>query len=158
QWRRDEIKKGERNTIVTSFNRNFPGRNDANPETLAFMGSPEIVMAYGLAGRLSFNPLSDTLPGKDGPWRLVPPAPAPDLPQKGFVRSREGYEAPAADPSRVTVRVEPGSERLQILDPFDRHADSDFVEMPILLKTKGKTTTDHISPAGFWLRFRGHLD
>jgi aconitate hydratase len=158
QWRRDEIKKGERNTIVTSFNRNFPGRNDANPETLAFMGSPEIVMAYGLAGRLSFNPLSDTLPGKDGPWRLAPPAPAPDLPAKGFVRSREGYEAPAADPSRVTVHVEPGSERLQILDPFDRHADSDFVEMPLLLKTKGKTTTDHISPAGFWLRFRGHLD
>jgi aconitate hydratase len=158
QWRRDEIKKGERNTIVTSFNRNFPGRNDANPETLAFMGSPEIVMAYGLAGRLSFNPLTGTLPGKDGPWRLDPPAPAPDLPQKGFVRSREGYEPPAADPSRVTVHVEPGSERLQILDPFDRHADSDFVEMPLLLKTKGKTTTDHISPAGFWLRFRGHLD
>jgi aconitate hydratase len=158
QWRRDEIKKGERNTIVTSFNRNFPGRNDANPETLAFMGSPEIVMAYGLAGRLSFNPLTDTLPGRDGPWRLAPPAPAPDLPQNGFVRSREGYEPPAADPSRVAVHVEPGSERLQILDPFDRHADSDFVEMPLLLKTRGKTTTDHISPAGFWLRFRGHLD
>ena len=158
QWRRDEIKKGERNTIVTSFNRNFPGRNDANPETLAFIGSPEIVMAYGLAGRLSFDPLRDTLPGRDGPWRLAPPAPAPDLPEKGFVRSREGYLAPPGDPARIQVRVDPGSERLQILDPFGRHVDSDFNEMPVLLKTKGKTTTDHISPAGFWLRFRGHLD
>ena len=158
QWRREEIKKGERNTIVTSFNRNFPGRNDANPETLAFMGSPEIVMAYGLAGRLSFNPLTDTLPGKDGPWRLEPPAPAPDLPARGFVLSRQGYEPPAEDGSKVPVRVDPGSERLQILDPFDRNSDSDFVEMPVLIKTKGKTTTDHISPAGLWLRFRGHLD
>ena len=158
QWRREEIKKGEKNTIVTSFNRNFPGRNDANPETLAFMGSPEIVMAYGLAGRLSFNPLTDTLPGKDGPWKLAPPAPAPDLPSKGFVFSRQGYEAPADDAARVTVKVDPGSERLQILDPFDRNSDNDFVKMPVLIKTKGKTTTDHISPAGLWLRFRGHLD
>jgi aconitate hydratase len=158
QWRRDEIKKGERNTIVTSFNRNFPGRNDANPETLAFIASPEIVMAYGLAGRLSFNPLTDTLKGSGGDWKLEPPAPAPELPERGFVRSLKGYEAPAADPQAVQVRVEPKSERLQILDPFDRHADHDFVEMPVLMKTKGKTTTDHISPAGFWLRFRGHLD
>jgi aconitate hydratase len=158
QWRRDEIKKGETNTIVTSFNRNFPGRNDANPETLAFMGSPEIVMAYGLAGRLSFNPLADSLDGPGGPWTLRPPAPAPELPERGFVRSRAGYEAPAGDPATVHVEVDPGSERLQILDPFDRHADADFVEMPVLMKTKGKTTTDHISPAGLWLRFRGHLD
>ena len=158
QWRRDEIKKGERNTIVTSFNRNFPGRNDANPETLAFMGSPEIVMAYGLAGRLSFNPLTDELKGRDGAFRLAPPGKAPEIPEKGFVRSRAGYEPPPADPASVRVMVDPRSERLQILDPFDRHADQDFVEMPILMKTKGKTTTDHISPAGFWLRFRGHLD
>jgi aconitate hydratase A / 2-methylisocitrate dehydratase len=158
QWRRDEIKPGQRNSIITSFNRNFPGRNDANPDTLAFMGSPEIVMAYGLAGRLSFNPLVDELPGPKGAWRLEPPAVAPDIPERGFVLSRQGYEAPAADPGAVTVRVEPKSERLQILDPFDRHADRDFVEMPVLMKTKGKTTTDHISPAGFWLRFRGHLD
>src|SRR5713226_3339131 len=134
------MKKGERNTIVTSFNRNFPGRNDANPETLAFMGSPEIVMAYGLAGRLSFNPLSDTLAGPGGPWKLAPPKKAPELPARG------------------AVHVDPGSERLQILDPFDPVVDAAFVEMPLLMKTKGKTTTDHISPAGFWLRFRGHLD
>jgi aconitate hydratase len=158
QWRRDEIKKGERNTIVTSFNRNFPGRNDANPETLAFIGSPEIVMAYGLAGRLSFNPLTDELKGRDGSFRLTPPAKAPELPEKGFVRSLAGYEAPPSEAASVRVKVDPRSERLQILDPFDRHADQDFVEMPILMKTKGKTTTDHISPAGFWLRFRGHLD
>ncbi|HKQ96674.1 MAG TPA: aconitate hydratase [Candidatus Polarisedimenticolia bacterium] len=158
QWRREEIRKGEKNTIVTSYNRNFPGRNDANPETFAFIGSPEIVMAYGLAGKLSFNPLADTLPGKDAPWKLAPPKPAPELPAKGFILSRAGYDAPPADPTSVAVSVSPGSERLQILDPFDRHADHDFTEMPVLMKTKGKTTTDHISPAGFWLRFRGHLD
>jgi len=158
QWRRDEIKKGEKNSIVTSFNRNFPGRNDANPETLAFIASPEIVMAYGLAGRLSFNPLTDSLDGPRGSWTLSPPARAPELPERGFVRSRTGYEAPSPNPAVVQVAVDPGSERLQILDPFDRHADVDFVEMPVLMKTKGKTTTDHISPAGFWLRFRGHLD
>ena len=158
QWRRDEITKGQRNTIVTSFNRNFPGRNDANPETLAFMGSPEMVMAYGLAGRLSFDPRRDALQGKDGAFYLNAPAPAPELPQRGFVASSTGYEAPAVVPSEVTVRVDPHSERLQILDPFDRYGDQDFMEMPILMKTRGKTTTDHISPAGFWLRFRGHLD
>ena len=158
QWKRDEIKKGEANTIVTSFNRNFPGRNDANPETLAFIGSPEITMAYGLAGRLSFNPLSDTLPGAKGPWKLRPPQPAADLPPRGFVRSREGYLAPPEDPDGVTLAVDPRSERLQMLDPFDPAVDADFVEMPMLIKTRGKTTTDHISPAGFWLRFRGHLD
>ncbi|MGH9749023.1 MAG: aconitate hydratase [Candidatus Polarisedimenticolia bacterium] len=158
QWRRPEIRKGETNTIVTSFNRNFPGRNDANPETLAFMGSPEIVMAYGLAGRLSFNPLTDTLDGPGGPWRLVPPRPAPEIPERGFVLSREGYVPPAAEAHAVRMSVDPRSERLQILDPFTPMVDADFVKMPLLLKTKGKTTTDHISPAGFWLRFRGHLD
>jgi len=158
QWRREEITKGERNSIITSFNRNFPGRNDANPETMAFIGSPEIVMAYGLAGRLSFNPLHDEIAGDKGAWRLTAPAPAPDLPVDGFVRSRAGYLAPSNDPVSVRIEVSPGSERLQILDPFDRHADQDFVEMPLLVKTRGKTTTDHISPAGLWLRFRGHLD
>jgi aconitate hydratase len=158
QWKRDGIRKGEANSIVTSFNRNFPGRNDANPETLAFIGSPEITVAYGLAGRLSFNPMTDTLPGTRGPWRLRPPQPAPDLPPRGFVRSREGYLAPPENPEVVVLAVDPRSERLQLLDPFDPSADADFVEMPILVKTRGKTTTDHISPAGFWLRFRGHLD
>ena len=159
QWRRDEVKKGERNSIMTSFNRNFPGRNDANPETMAFIGSPEIVMAYGLAGRLTFNPLKDALTGPDGSeWRLEPPAPAPDLPEGGFVRSRGGYAPPTETPEGMSVVVAPASERLQVLDPFDAHVDSDFMKMPLLMKTKGKTTTDHISPAGFWLRFRGHLD
>jgi len=158
QWRRDEIKKGQRNTIVTSFNRNFPGRNDANPETLAFMGSPEITMAYGLSGRLSFNPLADTLPGKDGPWTLRPPKKAPEIPESGFVRSREGFVPPSDDPDRIELKVAKDSERLQLLQAFDPMVDADFVEMPLLFKTKGKTTTDHISPAGFWLRFRGHLD
>lgn len=158
QWRRDEIQKGQRNTIVTSFNRNFPGRNDANPDTLAFIASPEIVMAYGLAGRLSFNPDSDALAGRDGSFRLDPPGVAPELPEKGFVMSRTGYQPPPEDGSGVTISVDPRSERLQILDPFGAHIDHDFVEMPLLIKTKGKTTTDHISPAGFWLRFRGHLD
>jgi aconitate hydratase len=158
QWRREEIKKGQRNTIVTSFNRNFPGRNDANPETLAFMGSPEIVMAYGLAGRLSFNPLRDELPGPGGPWTLKPPAKAPEIPERGFVLSRQGFVPPADDPGSVELRVDSNSERLQILQAFGPTADADFVDMPLLFKTKGKTTTDHISPAGFWLRFRGHLD
>jgi aconitate hydratase len=159
QWRRDGVEKGERNSIITSFNRNFPGRNDANPETMAFIASPEIVLAYGLAGRLSFDPLEDELPGRDGrAWRLQPPAPAPELPDRGFVRSRAGYLPPAERPESVRVIVPPESERLQILDPFDAHVDTAFMEMPVLLKTRGKTTTDHISPAGFWLRFRGHLD
>jgi len=158
QWRREEIKKGQRNTIVTSFNRNFPGRNDANPETLAFMGSPEIVMAYGLAGRLSFDPLADTLPGPGGPWKLRPPEKAPEIPDRGFILSRRGFVPPPDDASGVELRVERTSERLQLLQAFDPMGDADFVDLPLLLKTKGKTTTDHISPAGFWLRFRGHLD
>jgi aconitate hydratase len=159
QWKRDEIQKGEKNTIVTSFNRNFPGRNDANPETMAFIGSPEIVMALGLAGRLSFNPLTDTLPGKDGSsWKLEAPKPMPDLPPGGFLFAREGYVPPPAQGASVEVAVAPGSERLQLLPPFPAPRAEEFQRMPVLLKTRGKTTTDHISPAGSWLRFRGHLD
>jgi aconitate hydratase len=158
QWKRDEITTGEKNTIITSFNRNFPGRNDANPETLAFIGSPEIVMAYGLAGRLSFNPLTDSLETNGTTWKLTPPKPAPDIPEKGFVFAREGYVAPAKDPEAVSVVIAEDSERLQALTPFPAPNPADFVAMPLLLKTKGKTTTDHISPAGSWLRYRGHLD
>ena len=159
QWQRDSVKKGERNSIVTSFNRNFPGRNDANPETLAFIASPEVVMAYGLAGSLSFNPLTDSLHGGDGKeWKLEAPKPAPDIPEKGFVFSREGFVPPAENPEEITVTVAPDSERLQVLVPFAPPKAEEFQRMPLLLKTKGKTTTDHISPAGPWLRYRGHLD
>jgi aconitate hydratase len=159
QWRRDEIKPGERNTIVTSFNRNFPGRNDANPETMAFIGSPEVVMAYGLAGRLSFNPLVDSLTAADGTtWKLEPPAKAPDLPPGGFASAADGYLPPAKSPDLIEVQIARGSQRLALLTSFTPPQDEDFADMPILLKTKGKTTTDHISPAGSWLRFRGHLD
>jgi aconitate hydratase len=159
QWRRDEIKKGQRNTIVTSFNRNFPRRNDDNPETLAFIGSPEIVAAYALAGRLSFNPLSDPIPIPEGTgFRLEPPGPAPDLPRAGFVRDGSGYVAPPEDGSAVEIRLTEGSRRLQRLEPFEPWNERDFERLPLLLKAAGKTTTDHISPAGPWLRFRGHLD
>jgi len=158
QWRRDEIKKGERNTIVTSFNRNFPARNDGNRETLAFIASPEIVMAYGLAGRLSFNPLTDELDGANGRFKLTAPKPAPEVPPGGFIPDLAGYLAPAANASGVQVAVSPTSERLQLLEPFAAWDGHDFEKLPILLKARGKCTTDHISPAGPWLRFRGHID
>ncbi len=159
QWRRDEIKPGQKNTIVTSFNRNFPARNDGNADTLAFIASPEIVAAYALAGRLSWNPLRDPLVGADGePFVLSPPAQAPDLPSGGFVKDLEGYVSPAADGSAVEVRIADGSERLQRLTPFPAWDGKDFERLPLLLKARGKCTTDHISPAGKWLRFRGHLD
>ena len=159
QWRRDEVKQGENNTIVSSFNRNFPRRNDGNAETMAFITSPEIVIAYGLAGRLSFNPLTDVLaaPG-GGEWRLRPPAEAPEMPSDGFIGRGYGYQAPAEDGSSARVEVAPDSQRLQLLQPFDPWDGGDFERMPLLLKVKGKCTTDHISPAGPWLRYRGHLD
>ncbi len=158
QWQRDDIKRGERNTIVTSFNRNFPARNDANPETLAFIGSPEIVTALALAGRLDFNPLTDTLPGPNGqPVRLAPPQ-APELPGQGFAAGEAGFVEPPADGSSVIVQVKPDSERLQLLQPFPAWDGEDFERLALLLKVKGKCTTDHISPAGPWLRYRGHLD
>jgi aconitate hydratase len=163
QWQRDDLagkpKEERRNAIITSFNRNFPKRNDGMAETLAFIASPEIVMAYGLAGRLDFNPLTDEIPGADGKsWKLVPPKPAPDLPEKGFVRDEGGYEAPAADGSGVQVTIAPDSSRLQALSPFPAWDGKDFVDLPVLLKAKGACTTDHISPAGPWLKYRGHLD
>ncbi len=159
QWRRDEIKPGVANSIITSFNRNFPRRNDGNPDTLAFIASPEIVAAYALAGKLSFNPLTDSIPARDGRrFRLVPPGQAPDLPPRGFVAGSTGFVAPPADGSTVEVRVEAESKRLQLLAPFPAWDGGDFERLPLLFKAKGKCTTDHISPAGPWLRFRGHLD
>jgi len=154
QWRRDDIKPGQKNSIVNSFNRNFPGRNDANNETLSFIASPEIVLALGLAGRLTFNPMTEKL----GDVRLDPPPPADDVPRDGFVTPLEGYVAPAEDGASVEVAIDPASPRLQKLEPFPAWDGADFVECPLLFKAKGKCTTDHISPAGPWLRFRGHLD
>ncbi|MDP4200562.1 MAG: aconitate hydratase [Bacteroidota bacterium] len=159
QWKRDDIKKGDRNTIISSYNRNFPGRNDANPATLAFVASPEVVIAYALAGDLSVNPLKDELTAEGGKkYRLTPPPKVEALPALGYAGRRKGYMPPALDPSNVSVTVPGASERLQILQPFRPMVDAETTNLPVLIKTKGKTTTDHISPAGTWLRFRGHLD
>jgi aconitate hydratase len=159
QWRRDGIKPGEKNSIVTSFNRNFPRRNDGNEATMAFIASPEIVMAYGLAGRLSFNPLTDTLTAPDGTlWKLEPPAQVDELPERGFLGRGFGYQPPADDGDSVKVEVAPDSQRLQLLEPFAPWDGQELDHLHLLLKAKGKCTTDHISPAGPWLRFRGHLD
>ena len=158
QWKRDNIKKGQKNSILNSYNRNFPRRNDGNPDTLAFIGSPETVMAIGLSGRLSFDPIHDELQVNGKPFKFKEPKKASDIPQKGFAISWQGYQAPPADGSKSKVEIKPDSERLAFLEPFDAWNGEDFKELPILLKASGKCTTDHISPAGPWLRFRGHLD
>ncbi len=155
QWKRDDIKPGEKNTIVTTFNRNFRGRNDANNETLAFIGSPELVMALGLAGRLDFNPMTDELETPKGKIKLKAPQ-AAELPEKGFVPDPSGYQAPAGRSAKVSVS--PTSERLQLLAPFTVWNGKDFTDQLVLAKAKGKCTTDHISPGGKWLNYRGHLD
>ena len=157
QWKRSDVGATETNTIVSSFNRNFPGRNDGSASTLSFLTSPEIVTALAFAGSLEFDPVNGTIPGPDGrPFRFTAPE-GDELPARGFAKGEEGFEAPAAGEA-VEVVIPPGSERLQLLAPFPRWDAKDFTELPILVKTKGKTTTDHISPAGAWLRFRGHLD
>ncbi len=158
QWKRSDVGKDEVNTIVSSFNRNFPGRNDGSASTLSFLTSPEIVTALAFAGTLEFDPVHGTMPGADGkPFRFTAPE-GEELPARGFVRSEEGYEPPVGDGDSVTVEVAPNSERIQLLQPFPRWEGKDFAELPILVKAKGKTTTDHISPAGAWLRYRGHID
>jgi len=158
QWKRSDVAATEANTIVSSFNRNFPGRNDGSAATLSFLTSPEIVTALAFAGTLEFDPVHGTLPGPDGrPFRFTPPE-GEQLPPQGFARGEEGYEAPVDDPDSVSVQVPPDSERLQLLQPFPRWDGKDIAELPLLVKTKGKTTTDHISPAGAWLKYRGHLD
>ena len=156
QWRRDDFKKGETNTIVTSFNRNFKGRNDANPDTLSFIGSPETVMALGLAGRLDFNPATDELETPDGKKIKLQAPEASEFPSQGFVTDEEGYQKPQG--AGTEVKVAPTSERLQLLEPFAPWDGKDIEDMIVLAKAKGKCTTDHISPAGKWLRYRGHLD
>ncbi|RIK41383.1 MAG: aconitate hydratase [Chloroflexi bacterium] len=159
QWQRARDVATKPNTIVTSYNRNFPMRNDGQPTTMNFIGSPELVTAMALAGRLSFNPLTDTLTGADGqPFRLEPPKPAPEVPAQPFARGRKVYVAPPEDGSDIVLKVDPQSERLQVMEPWPAWDGQDFLDLPVLLKAKGKTTTDHISPAGPWLRYRGHLD
>jgi len=159
QWKRVDIEPEAVNSIVTSFNRNFKKRADGNPNTNAFIGSPETVMAYGLAGRLDFNPLTDKLSNEKGEEvALEAPAPADELPPAGFAAAGSGYEAPPTERAGREVIVDPGSERLALLEPFDRWDGEDLRDLPLLLKVKGKCTTDHISMAGPWLRFRGHLD
>ena len=155
QWKRDDIKQGDKNTILTSFNRNFRGRNDANMETLSFIGSPEIVMAMGLAGRIDFNPMTDELEGPKGKIKLKAPV-APELPEKGYVPDLLGYQKPEGE--KAVVAVSPLSDRLQLLHPFKKWDGNDFVDHLVLAKAKGKCTTDHISPGGKWLNYRGHLD
>jgi aconitate hydratase len=158
QWKRTDIAPNQPNTIVSSFNRNFPGRNDGSQETLSFITSPDLVIALAFAGTLDFNPLTDTLTAPNGQKVRFTAPEGEELPREGFARGAEGYEEPAADGDSVTVEVPAHSERLQLLGPFAAWSGRDFNDLPVLVKTKGKTTTDHISPAGPWLRFRGHLD
>jgi aconitate hydratase len=156
QWKRDDIEAGERNTIVTSFNRNFPKRNDGNAETLAFIGSPETVVAMALSGRLDFDPRRDALVAEDGTeLRLTEPV-GEELPSS-FDRGDDVF-VPPVEGEDVEVVVAPESERLQLLEPFPAWDGEDLTDLPVLLKAQGKCTTDHISMAGPWLRFRGHLE
>ncbi|MGZ6896478.1 MAG: aconitate hydratase [Acidimicrobiia bacterium] len=157
QWQRDDIQPGETNTIVCSFNRNFPARNDGNASTLSFIGSPETVTAMALTGRLDVDFVREAIAAPDGTEvRLVAPV-ADELPSKGFDPGESGFVPPATDPDTVTIVVSPDSDRLELLQPFPAWDGRDAVGLRVLMKAAGKCTTDHISPAGKWLRFRGHL-
>jgi aconitate hydratase len=157
-WARVGAEKAEKNTIVHSFNRNFAKRADGNPNTFAFVGSPEIVTAMAIAGDLNFNPLTDTLINNKGEQVKLDPPTGFELPPKGFAVDDAGYQAPAKDGSKVEVLVSPASKRLQLLEPFPAWEGTDLKGLKLLIKAKGKCTTDHISMAGPWLKFRGHLD
>ncbi len=158
QWARHNAEKGERNSIMTSFNRNFAKRNDGNPNTHGFVASPEVVTAFAIAGTLKFNPLTDYLINKRGEKVLLEEPKGIDLPPLGFAVDDNGYQEPAADGSKVDVVVAPDSNRLQLLQPFSAWDGNDYNGMYLLIKAKGKCTTDHISMAGPWLRYRGHLE
>lgn len=157
-WSRMGAEKKEKNTIIHSFNRNFAARQDGNPNTYAFVGSPEIVTALAIAGDLTFNPLTDSLTNEKGEQVKLDPPVGDELPTKGFAVEDAGYVAPLEDGSKVDVVVEPTSSRLQLLSPFEKWGGENFSDMYLLIKAKGKCTTDHISMAGPWLKFRGHLD
>ena len=158
QWDRRDVAEGDVNVIVNSYNRNFPKRNDGLASTLAFVTSPETVVALALAGRLDFDPRADTLTNEAGEEVRLEVAAGEELPDGGFVSAEEGFVSPPQDGSGVEVRVSPDSERLQLLEPFPAWDGADFVDLPILVKARGKCTTDHISAAGPWLRYRGHLE
>lgn len=158
QWKRDDVKDGEVNSIMSSYNRNFPGRNDGSAQTLSFLTSPEITVAFGIAGTLDFDPQKDEIKANGKSFRLTAPTPAPEIPANGFVKDLHGYLAPAANSSAVDVSIKSGSDRLQALTAFTAWDGKDFTDLPLLIKAAGKCTTDHISPAGKWLKFRGHLD
>ena len=158
QWARHGAEKGEKNSIITSFNRNFSKRADGNPNTHSFVASPEIVTALAIAGRLTFNPLTDTLTNVDGEEVMLDEPTGLELPTKGFDVEDAGYQAPAEDGSKVQVLVSPTSDRLQLLEPFKEWEGTDLKGLKLLIKAKGKCTTDHISMAGPWLKYRGHLD
>jgi len=159
QWNRPELDKDQKNTIVTTYNRNFPGRNDGRRNTLNFIGSPEMIIALALGGKLSFNPLKDELTAADGSkFKLESPKLAPEVPEEGFVRPEGIFIAPPKTSDDIEIIIDPNSKRLQRLEPFLKWNGKDFEEIPILVKAKGKCTTDHISPAGAWLSLRGHLD
>jgi len=157
-WDRMGAEKQEKNTIIHSFNRNFAKRADGNPNTYAFVASPELVTAFAIGGRLSFNPLTDTLTNDKGEQVKLDAPSGDELPTKGFAVEDAGYQAPAADGSHVTVAVSPTSDRLQLLAPFSAWEGVDLKNLRLLIKAKGKCTTDHISMAGPWLKYRGHLD
>ncbi|KAG8713356.1 Aconitate hydratase mitochondrial [Ceratobasidium sp. 394] len=157
QWDRQDVKKGEVNSIITSYNRNFTGRNDANPATHAFVASPDIVTAMAFAGDLTFNPLTDTLTGSDGkPFKFTDPS-GHELPPRGYDPGEDTFQAPPADRASVNVIVDPKSDRLQLLQPFKPWDGKQPENLPILIKVQGKCTTDHISAGGPWLKYRGHL-
>ncbi|MDY9918709.1 MAG: aconitate hydratase [Proteiniphilum sp.] len=158
QWKREDEVKDRPNSIVTSFNRNFAKRNDGNPNTHAFVTSPELVAALTIAGDLCFNPLTDTLQNERGEWVKLAEPTGFEMPPAGYDVKDAGYLAPSEDGSSVQVSIDPNSNRLQKLEPFPAWNGGDYIGLPLLIKVKGKCTTDHISMAGPWLRFRGHLD
>ena len=159
QWKRSQDDSTKPNSIVTSYNRNFPARNDGQQTTMNFIASPEVTTAFALAGSLTFNPITDNLTGDDGTsFKLSPPAPAPEVPSNNFEGGRQQFFAPPEDGSNITVDVAPDSNRIQILKPWDPWDGEDISDAVVLLKAQGKCTTDHISPAGVWLSLRGHLD
>ena len=158
QWKRHDIKEGEMNSIINSFNRNFPKRNDGNPQTCSFIGSPETVLAYAFHGRLDLNPFTTPIETDNGTFVFDSPKSVAEVPAKGFIDDVAGFQAPHADGGRIEVKVADDSNRLQLLSPFDAWSGKDLTDLPVLMKAKGKCTTDHISPAGPWLKFRGHLE